>query len=93
VTTASRVERSATSASKDLCKASAAEVASAIIFSDSVEKQNRKDIKVRKINSNIKRAKGKDMILTHGPLLILRRAPVPTDHLALSCGEVGLGLV
>jgi len=33
------------------------------------------------------------MILTLGPLLILRRALVPADHLTLSCGEVGLGLV
>ena len=92
-TTASRAERSTASASRDFCKASAAKAASAIFFSDSVEKQNEKNIKVRKVNPNIKRAKVKDSVLTIGSLLILRRAPVPTDHLALSCGEVGLGLV
>jgi hypothetical protein len=71
----------------------AVEVASAILFSDSVKKQNGKDTKVRKINSKIKRAKEKDTIFTLGLLLVLHRAPMPTDHLALSCGEVGLGLV
>ena len=33
------------------------------------------------------------MILTLGSPLIVRRAPVPADHLTLSCGEDGLGLV
>jgi len=93
VTTASRAERSATSASRDFYKASAAEAASAIFFSNSVKKHNGKNIKVRKVNPNIRRAKVENTILTLGSLLILRRAPVPTSHFALSCGEVGLGLV
>jgi len=90
---ASRAERSATSVSRDLYKAPAAEAASAIFFSNSVEKQNGKNIKVKEINPNIKRAKVKNSVLTLGSLLILRRAPMPTGHLALSCREVGLGLV
>ena len=90
---ASRAERSATSASKDLCKAPVEEAASAIFFSNSVEKQNEKNIEVKRINPNIKRAKVKNSVLTLGSLLILCRAPVPVGHLALSCGEVGLGLV
>jgi hypothetical protein len=55
--------------------------------------KSKKKRNIRKVNPNIERAKGKDMILTLGPLLILRRAPVPAGHLTLSCGEVGLSLV
>jgi hypothetical protein len=52
-TTAPRAERSATSASRDFYRASAAEATSATFFSSSVEKQNEKT-KVRKTNPNTK---------------------------------------
>ena len=55
-TTASRVERSTTSASRDFCKALAAEAASATFFSSSVKKQNEKT-KVKKKNPNTKEPK------------------------------------
>ena len=35
---------------------------------------------------------GKDTILTLGSLLMLRRAPVPTDHLALSSRKVSVDI-
>ena len=82
-----------TSASKDFCKASAAETTSATFFSNSVEKQNEKNVKVRKINPNIRKAKVKDVVLTLGSLLVFRQAPVPTGHLALSRRKVDLRLV
>jgi hypothetical protein len=56
-------------------------------------KSRTKKKKVRKVNPDIKRAKGKDTILTLSSLLVFRRAPVPTGHLALSRRKVDLRLV
>jgi len=53
----------------------------------------KKNRKIREVNPSIKRAKVKDAALTLGSLLVLRRAPVPTNHLALSSRKVSLNLV
>jgi len=90
---ASRVERSETSASRDLCRASAAEVASTTFLSDSVKKQNKKNEKSGRLTQSAKGAKVKNTGLTLGSLLVLRRAPIPAGHLTLSSSKVGLSLV